>query len=164
VELAGEVRALAREARRGFARLGFLEGEVTELRWQRHFAGRFGRLVRRSRLLTPRDLDRFEDADDAGAIEPGEADGVRQLDLIVEGVMGRGPDARNVLLAVEVSATVDRHDVERAIARAMTLRKVGYDAVPAVAGARMDATLRDEAVKRGVEVFLRPEDLPEIEP
>ena len=144
-------------------RLGSAEGRLSEQDWTLHFAGRFGRLVRRIRLVTPRDLAAFEDADEAGTITEQEALSVRQLDIIVEGVEGgRGAPTVPVLLAVEVSVTVDRSDVQRARDRAAVLRRVGYNAVPVVAGARMDASLRDAAEADGVRVLLRPEDVFEV--
>jgi hypothetical protein len=128
-----------------------------------HFSGRFGRLRRRARLVTPRELDAFEAADDSGTISEAEALGVRELDIIVEGVEGgRGEPITPALLAVEVSVTIDRSDVARAQDRAAVLRKVGYNAIPVVAGARMDASLRDSAEASGVRVLLRPEDVFEV--
>jgi hypothetical protein len=42
-------------------------------------------------------------------------------------------------LAVEASAVVDRNDVERAQRRAALLRRVGYRAIPTVAGEQTTA-------------------------
>jgi hypothetical protein len=43
-------------------------------------------------------------------------------------------EERDVWLAVEIPATVDTEDVERAVGRATMLRKAGYAAILAVAG------------------------------
>jgi Sec-independent protein translocase protein TatA len=165
-QLRQTVEDMARAADVRFNRLegrtGSMAGELAELRWSTHFSGRFGGLVRRARLVVPADLALFEEADEEARLSPEEARGVRDLDLIVQGVRGRGAEREPVLLAIEVSILVERGDVDRAAARAATLRKAGYNAVPVVAGARMDATLRDEAVARGVEVLLRPEDIAPI--
>lgn len=161
--LADDVRQIVRELRRLAGRVGSLEGSLSETKWQQHFSGRFGGVIYRSRLLTPRDLEHFEGAYEDGTLDEAEARAVRNLDLIIEGVMGRGDTRRNVILAVEVSVSIEPRDVERAVARAETLRRVGYDAVPVVAGARMDASLRDDSVARGVEVVLRPDDIAETD-
>ncbi|MBA4179982.1 MAG: hypothetical protein C0506_05275 [Anaerolinea sp.] len=139
------------------------EARLCQQEWQLHFSGRFGPIIRRARLVTPSDLDAFEDAYDAGNLNADEALAVRQLDIIVEGVQGgRGAAVTPALLAVEVSVTIDRNDVARARDRAAILRKVGYNAIPVVAGARMDASLRDAAEAEGVRVLLRPEDVFEV--
>lgn len=137
-----------------------IDSYVVWERWRMHFSGRFGVLVRRARLVTPADLDLFESADAAETITQSEALGVRQLDLIVQGIMGRGPGERRVLLAVEVSTRIEEHDVRRASERARVLRNVGYDAVPVAAGARIDSIIEKLAQESGVEVLLRPADLP----
>ncbi|MFN0145750.1 MAG: hypothetical protein ACKVT1_04510 [Dehalococcoidia bacterium] len=142
-------------------RTGSMAGQLAELRWATNFSGRFGSVVRRARLVVPADLELFEAADEQGAISEVQARAVRELDLILQGVRGRGAQREEVLLAVEISLLIERSDVERAIARAETLRNVGYNAVPVVAGARMDAALRDQAVARGVEVLLHSGDVEE---
>ncbi|MCC6388061.1 MAG: hypothetical protein IT302_11845 [Dehalococcoidia bacterium] len=134
-------------------------GDINEMKWARLATGRFGKRLRRLKVRTASDLELFEAADDAGIISEVEALAVRRLDLIVEGVEGRGADARPAMLAVEISASVEAGDVERAAMRAAVLRQVGYNAYPAVAGARMDARVRSIAEGSGVEVFLESEVL-----
>jgi uncharacterized coiled-coil protein SlyX len=140
-------------------RLGSAEGHQIEQKWESGFAGRFGALVRRARIVTPADLDLFEAADAAETITPAEALGVRQLDLLIQGTVGRGAEERRVLLAVEISTRIEEHDVRRASERARVLRNVGYDAVPVAAGARIDPEIETQARDEGVEVLLRPADL-----
>ncbi len=157
-----EVAVLARRVGRMAGALGSAAGQLAELRWTNAFSGRFGRRLRKARLLTPRDLELFEAADDAGDLTEVEALAVRGLDLIVEGIEGRGPDARPALLAVEVSTTIEENDVERAALRAAVLRRVGYNAYAAVAGGRI--TPETDAIARGsaVEVFVVVEDTIEL--
>jgi hypothetical protein len=50
-----------------------------------------------------------------------------------------------VLLAVEVSATVDEGDVARARRRATWLRQAGYRAIPVVAGEKVTQNGETEA-------------------
>lgn len=157
------IQDIRRTLMRMEGRLGSAEGRLSGQDWRYHFSGCFGRLVRRGRLVTPRDLEAFEEADGSGAITEQEALSVRELDIIVEGVEGgRGAPVTPALLAVEVSVTIDRSDVAWARDRAAVLRKVGYNAIPVVAGARMDASLRDAAEAEGVRVLLRPEDIFEV--
>jgi hypothetical protein len=157
-DLAETVRAMADAFEVRFNRieskLGRLDGRMAEFEWDRKFAGRFGRIVRRSRLRMPNDLVMFEDAHEDGRITDEEADAVRLLDLIIEGIKGKGAEARRVLLAVEISTRIEENDIARAIERAAILRKVGYDAVPVVGGSELEATVRDAAAERGVEVVL----------
>ena len=134
------------------ADVGVLRGGMAEIRWRNNFAGRFGRVVRRARLAEPSDLDGIEDALHDGRITESEADAVRLLDLIVRGIRRTNGEREEVFLAVEISVTIDEHDITRAIDRAAILRKIGHNAVPVVAGEKMDARLRDSAVARGVEV------------
>jgi len=157
-----EVAVLARRVGRMAGTLGSAAGQLAEPRWTNAFSGRFGRRLRKARLLTPRDLELFEAADDAGDLTEVEALAVRGLDLIVEGIEGRGPDARPALLAVEVSTTIEENDVERAALRAAVLRRVGYNAYAAVAGGRI--TPETDAIARGsaVEVFVVVEDTIEL--
>lgn len=143
-------------------RLGDLQGAVGESRWRDGFAGRFGNLIDRARLVTPRDLDQFEDALTDGTIGRADANAVRSLDLIIEGVLPGAARGSRALLAVEISARIEAKDVTRAVARAATLAAVGYTAVPVVAGAIMDESLQSLASAQGVRVVLRPQDLTEF--
>ncbi len=63
-----------------------------------------------------------------------EIDELLPLDLLLRGRARRLENKPEVWLAVEVSATVDQGDVERAVNRARLLSKAGFAAVPAVAG------------------------------
>ncbi|MFN8508606.1 MAG: hypothetical protein U0547_13740 [Dehalococcoidia bacterium] len=134
-------------------------GDIAEMKWARLATGRFGKRLRRLKVRTASDLELFEAADEAGTISEVEALAVRRLDLIVEGVEGRGAEARPAMLAVEISARVEAGDVERAAMRAAVLRQVGYNAYPAVAGSRMDPRVRSIAEGSGVEVFIESEVL-----
>ena len=59
------------------------------------------------------------------------------------------------VIVVEVSVKVDRDDVDRAYARATTLRGAGIDAVPVVIGDRWTSDkVRTRAEMRGVEWYV----------
>ncbi|HKS91063.1 MAG TPA: hypothetical protein VJQ83_03970 [Tepidiformaceae bacterium] len=129
-----------------------------EMRYRMHPGGHLSHLVRKARAVDPDDLPLFSDADDNGRITESEALAVRQLDLIVQGVQGRGTAQRDVLLAVEVSNVIDARDIGRAAARAATLRTVGYEhAIPVVVGAYINDENR--TVAKGLDVEVRIERL-----
>jgi hypothetical protein len=134
--------------------LAVLKGDSLELHYFLHPHGPFGARIRKGRVVAPPDLEQFEDADEAGTITPAQALGVRKLDLIFAGREGRASDSRDALLAVKISWRVNSDDVTRAAERAATLRAVGYNAYPAVAGKLIAARDRDLALGSGVEVFV----------
>jgi hypothetical protein len=145
-------------------RLGSAEGDLAEQKWQRHFTGRFGGLVQRAHLAVLGDLDLFERAYQAESITEQEASDTRNLDLVITGTRGRGAAQEDVVLAVEVSVRIESSDIVRAQRRAATLRKVGYNAIPVVAGALIEPALKREAEEQGVSVLVRPEDLVVVPP
>ena len=57
---------------------------------------------------------------------------------------------QQVILAIEVSWLAEKHDVERAIARAGILRRIGLQALPVVAGVNWVDGLKEEALREGV--------------
>ncbi|HID64953.1 MAG TPA: hypothetical protein EYP49_19715 [Anaerolineae bacterium] len=67
------------------------------------------------------------------------------LDLVVRGQPRLCPEIPEVWLAVDVSAVVDREDVERAQRRAALLRQAGYRAILVVGGERLTAGAEKEA-------------------
>lgn len=76
----------------------------------------FGRLIRRCRIISFETLsDKLEDAVDLGLIREDEKYDALLLDAIVTGKLKTGKD---VILAVEVSLTVDIEDIQRAAKRA----------------------------------------------
>ncbi|MFQ5767095.1 MAG: hypothetical protein ACE5ID_03820 [Acidobacteriota bacterium] len=114
-------------------RQGQMRGELLEMKYTRRAAAYFGRLLRRIRTVLPGQLEvAMEDSLEQHLTEDELAE-VFQLDLLVVGRL-REPEAQEVWLAVEVSAVIDRSDVERAQRRAALLRKAGYRVVPVVAG------------------------------
>jgi hypothetical protein len=58
-------------------------------------------------------------------------------DILIRGRARDYPKSPELWLAVEVSATIDRHDVERAERRAALLRKLDYRAVAVVTGEKI---------------------------
>lgn len=129
-ELAEQVGTLAQRVERLTDTVGGLKGRVLERTYADRAGAYFGRLLRGLRVVQVHTLeDTLEPA-----LTPKEFHDLLLLDLLVSGRVRHAPDAPDVWLAVEVSAVVDRTDVERALRRAGLLRKAGYRAVPVVAG------------------------------
>ncbi|MBN1890392.1 MAG: hypothetical protein JW850_20530 [Thermoflexales bacterium] len=59
---------------------------------------------------------------------------IMRLDVLIKGRARGLPGTPELWLALEVSAVIDRGDVERARRRAALLERAGYRAIPAVAG------------------------------
>ena len=90
----------------------------------------FGRVLRKTRVVSLQDLEEeFE-----SRLDDSEWEEVSLLDLVVRGQAAQHPQRPDVLLAFEISAVIDRGDVERSLRRAAMLRKVGYPVVSGVAG------------------------------
>ena len=134
--------------------LADLRGSAAETKWREHAPGRFGQRLRKLRVVQPRDLVLFEDADQADVITPEQALAVRKTDLLIEGVEGRGAAQRPALLVVEISVGIEKHDIDRAVQRAEILRTVGYNAHAVVAGNRIAELTEQYAARIGVEVVL----------
>jgi hypothetical protein len=64
------------------------------------------------------------------------AEELLRADLLVTGVPRYQTEIGDVWLVVEISARIDRGDVERAVRRAEALRAAGLRVLPAVAGER----------------------------
>ena len=126
------------------------KGRQLELTYQQRAGAYFGPLLRRVRALLPVELE-----DDLEAhLSPEEFRDLLLLDLLVRGRPRYHDDAPEVWLAVEISAVIDRHDVERALRRAGYLRQAGYRAIPTVAGKRATEGADQEAETRGVLMLL----------
>ncbi|MEW6753363.1 MAG: hypothetical protein AB1505_20630 [Candidatus Latescibacterota bacterium] len=130
------VRLLGDRQAQMLDRQGQMLGELLEMRYARRAPAYFGRLLRRLRTVLPGQLDpAVEDALEA-RLTPDELPEVLQLDVLAVGRLHAAPaaEAQEVWLAVEVSAVIDRGDVERVQQRSALLRKAGYRVVPVVAG------------------------------
>jgi hypothetical protein len=95
----------------------------------------------------------FSDIEDAleSHLSYEEIGEIAEINLLIRGHPHQF-DAGDVWLAVEVSAVIDRQDVERAERRAGLLRKAGYRAIPTVAG--QDITEGGERVAEANRVFV----------
>ncbi len=110
-----------------------LVGDRVERRYRERAFGYFGPVLRRAQSVSLGELEPQLEQH----LSDREMDDLRWLDVLVRGKARRHPDEPEVWLAVEVSATVDSNDVERARRRAELLRKAGYLAMPVAAGERV---------------------------
>ena len=94
----------------------------------------FGPWLRRPRATGVGDLERLDEAVASGLLSQKELDSLYALDLLISGGDRQTAGFPETLVAVEISRTIDRGDIERAIGRAELLRRLGYLALPAVGG------------------------------
>ncbi|MGB9871871.1 MAG: hypothetical protein ACPLYD_09405, partial [Anaerolineae bacterium] len=116
-------------------REGELRGRMLEFSYYQKAGSYFGPFLRRPRAVLPVEIEEQVEKH----LLQEEFRELLAVDLLVSGYPRYRPEAPQVWLVVEVSATVDRNDVERARRRAGILRKAGLRAIPAVAGE--DATI-----------------------
>ena len=150
-----DVSGLRADAKGLRADVATLQGDMLEVK----FTQNPSRIVPPGRLRRPRsviagDLEKLQDGFEAGLLTQDERDAVFLADLLVQGRQGSGATAEDVLLVLELSRTIHSHDIERAAARALVLRKVGYHAVAAVGGNSVDPRDRQLAEEAGVEIYL----------
>jgi hypothetical protein len=130
--------------------MGEVRGWALEQRFHTRAPAYFGRLLRR---VQPVDVGRLAEALRERLAEEELAE-VLLADLILTGRLPSpgGPPA--IWVVMEVSATVDRDDVERARRRAAVLRQARYPAVAVAAGAGVTAGARQAARDAGVALLL----------
>ncbi|RME56478.1 MAG: hypothetical protein D6790_14635, partial [Caldilineae bacterium] len=108
----------------------------------------FGRVLRKVRVVSIEEIE-----DEIEELPAPDRDELLLLDLIVRGRPRDVTDSTQVYLAVEVSAVVDRSDVERAWRRARILRSLGYVVVPVVAGEDVTRGGEESARENRVALF-----------
>ncbi|PKO17650.1 MAG: hypothetical protein CVU38_21660, partial [Chloroflexi bacterium HGW-Chloroflexi-1] len=127
-----------------------MKGNLLELTYQRRAGSYLGPVMRKVRAWVPFEL---EDELEPRLPQPDYLDLLR-ADLLMRGQPRERREIAEVWLAVEVSAVVDRGDVERAVRRAGHLRKAGYLALPAVAGEHVTEGAEDLAQRQGALMIL----------
>ena len=140
--------------------IGDLKGFMLEERYRKTPDRVLRSRFRKMRALSHLDLPRIDEAEDARIITEDQAITLRALDLIVFGREGRGADARDAYMAIEVSWTIGTEDVTRAADRAALLTSIGYPAYAEVAGRAIDDRTRALAAERNVEVFIEGASVP----
>lgn len=147
--LVEQVRSLTTLQQQMNDKLGNLEGQVLELTYHKKAAAYFGRLLRRPKVVEVNSL--WESLETCLAKD--ELNDVLLLDLIVKGVPRDQPERGECWLAVEISAVIDPHDVERAQRRAALLQKAGYQAIPVAAGQKITLEAETEAQAQSVAIL-----------
>ncbi len=141
-----QIQDLVQSVRALENRQASIVGKMLEWTYQRRAGSYLGPLMRQVKAWVPFELE--------DELEPrlSSADYLDLLnaDLIVRGRPREISELPQLWLAVEVSAVVDRGDVERAVRRAGHLRKAGYAAMPAVAGEQATEGAEDMARQQGV--------------
>ncbi len=143
-----EVRAQGKRQDRMDGRLGNLEGRELEHRYRANVGNWFGEFIQDPQHVQVPQLPRLQEAVDRGEITPAELSHVRRLDLIISG--RDWETSESFLLAAEISYKVFKQDIDRAVGRALTLRRSGYDARPFVGGYEIDDAASEAAKANGV--------------
>lgn len=125
-----------------------LKGKVYENNFTNKADAIFGYYLRRGRSVRNEVGDHLEEPEENGLVSEQESKQVFALDLLWGGKLKSSK--QQVILAVEVSWLAEKHDVERAIARAGILRRIGLQALPVVAGVNWVDGLKEEALQQGV--------------
>jgi hypothetical protein len=127
-----------------------LRGQALEQRYRECASSYFSPLLRRIRVLGRQELaDLLEEAEDQQRISEQERRELLAADIVIRGL--KREDRQEAYLAVEVSGTVDREDVERAAGRAALLSRLTERPVLAVvAGEAMTDRAWDLACQRHV--------------
>jgi len=149
-QLVDRVDRLVASQERLVDRVARLSGWELEERYRRYAPAYFGRRLRRPR---PVDLNDLADALRERLTEEELGD-VLLADLILSGRLPDRPGEAELWVVMEVSATVDRYDVERAQRRAALLRKAQYPALAVVGGEGLTAGARQVADEFRVALFV----------
>ena len=145
-QLTEVVARLAEGQERLVIQMGEVRGWALEQRYHTQAPAYFGRFLRR---VQPVDVGRFADAL-KNRLAEGELAEVLLADLILTGRLSTPSGLQTIWVVLEVSATVDRDDVERAQRRAAVLRQARYPAVAVAAGMEATAGARQAARDAGV--------------
>jgi regulator of replication initiation timing len=131
--------------------VGSLKGTAKELWYQNRAASIFGLLLTRGHDAANHVADRLYEAQKQGVISQSERRDALAADLFWKG--RRRENGADVVLVVEVSWLVEKHDVERAERRAKILRRVGIQALPVAAGEVWGEGAESSARLFGVVIF-----------
>ncbi|MGC8780134.1 MAG: hypothetical protein ACP5UQ_04630 [Anaerolineae bacterium] len=111
-------------------KLSGLIGDNLERKYREKAFAYLGQILRPVQSVSLQDLlPRLEER-----LSEAEVDDLLPLDLLLRGRVRRIEGSPEIWLAMEVSATVDKGDVERAVHRARLLNKAGLPTIAAVAG------------------------------
>lgn len=137
-------------------RVGNLEGWQYEARYRDHLMAHLSRYMRKVHAVVPSDFDAVFEAYQQKRMTPAEWADLHRLDVLAEGVALE--DGANLILAIELSLTIDESDVARAKRRADILLRSGVDVRPAVGGQTIIGAAQTLADDLGVIVLVDKQD------
>jgi uncharacterized membrane-anchored protein YhcB (DUF1043 family) len=141
---------LAQKIQRNTDDIAELKGKSLEREYRDKARSIFGRYFRSVAVIDWIDL---EDALEAVApLSDAERTELSVVDLLVRG--RRRTDGQETVLVIEVSWTITRSDVERAVRRAQLFRQRGFTATPTVAGSEISPEVQLVAQQAGCAVVL----------
>jgi uncharacterized membrane-anchored protein YhcB (DUF1043 family) len=141
---------LAQKIQRNTDDIAELKGKSLEREYRDKARSIFGRYFRSVAVIDWIDL---EDALEAVApLSDAERTELSVVDLLVRG--RRRTDGQETVLVIEVSWTITRYDVERAVRRAQLFRQRGFTATPTVAGSEISPEVQLAAQQAGCAVVL----------
>lgn len=125
-----------------------LKGKAYEQEYRLKASGIFGSFIRRGRDRTDDIAEQLYEAAALGKISQAERRQVLAADLLWGGKSYI--DATEVIVVLEASWRAEKNDVERATRRAEILRRIGFQAIPVVAGTEWDGQALNQAEALGV--------------
>ncbi len=126
--------------------VGSLKGDNLERKVRERAPAYFGKLFRRVRVVPIEDwAQRLEDAEENGIISEEQREDAISLDLLVR---AKTLDGRDILLAVEVSYSLEDKDAERALRRAEVFSKVyQMETIPVAVGVNLPEGIQNRHPK-----------------
>jgi len=156
-----EFEAVRREMREGYAELAQriqrntddiaeLKGKSLEREYRDKARSIFGRYFRSVAVIDWIDLE--DPLEAVAPLSDAERAELSVIDLLVRG--RRRTDGQDTVLVIEVSWTITRYDVERAVRRAEIFRQRGFTVAPTVAGSEISQEVQLAAQQAGCAVVL----------
>ncbi len=130
------------------SRVSRLAGMVLEINYERKAQARFGRILRKAKVVEWNTLE-----DLLENLSPEEIEYLSETDLVIQGIWKQNPQYQ-LFLAIEISGKIETWDVKRAVERAKLMHKAGLFTLPAVAGEEITPEARGHAEVQGVIVVL----------
>ncbi len=128
--------------------VGTLKGNSHEEYYRQRADGIFGKYIRNGRNATSQVADKLYEGLKEGVLSENDVDQVLAADLLWSGETREG--RKSVLLVLEASWRAEMNDVTRAAQRAGVLKRIGYAALPMVAGKQWDPEALEQAFEQGV--------------
>ncbi len=122
--------------------VAFLKGDNLERKVREKAPAYFGRFFRKIKVIDIQQwAEKLDDAEEQGLITPEEREQALNLDILLRAKK----EGRDLLLAVEVSYTVEEKDAVRALERANTFYKLyQIETIPIVVGVEIPPELEEK--------------------